>query len=272
MTSKKVDPRTEALMEFHGADGEPAALISRLCLDLLDEAGEGIPVDLEVLASFRNAHVVLVEQEQAETIHWDGRNFQIRLRSADTSGRQRFSCAHAIVHTWFLESAGHGQNGSSVEKSWSQAEEELCDLGAAGLLLPEAPFQAACPAEVTMDDVLRLADEFQASAEATALRAVTLSASPLAMVVLEMALKPAEQKALAAQRSQPNFPGFDGPRVTPRLVSLRVSGAGWGMCRVTSLSATLRCRCRPSTRRVWTTWARSGSCKGPSGCRLGICR
>jgi hypothetical protein len=93
MTSKKVDPRTEALMEFHGADGEPAALISRLCLDLLDEAGEGIPVDLEVLASFRNAHVVLVEQEQAETIHWDGRNFQIRLRSADTSGADSASAA-----------------------------------------------------------------------------------------------------------------------------------------------------------------------------------
>jgi hypothetical protein len=228
MTSKKVDPRTRALMEFHDADGEPAALISHLCFGLLDETGEGIPVDLEILASFRNAHVAYVEQEQAETIHWDGRNFQIRLRNADTTGRQRFSCAHAIVHTWFLESAGHGQNGSSIEQSWSQAEEDLCDLGAAGLLLPEAAFRAACPAETTMDDVLRLADEFQASAEATALRAVALSPTPLAMVVLEMALKPAERKVLAAQRSQPSLPGFGGPKVNPRLRVAKSFGQGMG--------------------------------------------
>jgi len=204
-------------MEFHEADGDPAALVGRLCVALLDEAGEGIPVDLEVLASFRNAHVAHVEQAQAETVHWDGKNFQIRLRNADTTGRQRFSCAHAIVHTWFLESAGHGQDGSSVEQSWSEAEEELCDLGAAALLLPETAFRATCPDQVTMDDVLRLADDFQASAEATALRAVALSPTPLAMVVLEMALKPAEQKALSARRPEPSILGFDSPKATPRL-------------------------------------------------------
>jgi IrrE N-terminal-like domain len=228
MISKKVDPRVRALMEFHEADGEPAALISRLCVDLLSEADAGVPVDLEVLASFRNAHVTHVEQEQAETIHWDGRNFRIHLRDADTTGRQRFSCAHAIVHTWFLESAVSGQDGPDTEQGWSEAEEELCDLGAAALLLPEAAFRAACPASVTMADVLDLAEGFQASAEATALRAVALSATPLSMVVLEMTLKPAEKKALAVQRSQPSFPGFDGPRVAPRLRVAKSFGQGMG--------------------------------------------
>jgi hypothetical protein len=229
MISKKLDPRVRALLEFHDADGDdPAALIADLCDGLLDEAGEGIPVDLDVLASFRNAHVAHVEQEQAETIHWDGRNFQIHLRSADTIGRQRFSCAHAIVHTWFLESAGRRRDESSIEQSWSEVEEELCDLGAAGLLLPEVAFRSGCPAEVAMDDVLRLADEFQASAEATALRAVTLSASPLAMVVLEMVFKPADRKVLEAQRSQPSLPGFDGRKVTPRLRVVKSFGQGMG--------------------------------------------
>lgn len=225
MTSKKVDPRINALMEFHGADSDPADLISSLCVSLLDEAGEDVPVDLEVLASFRNAHVVHAEQEQPETIHWDGRNFQIRLRNADTPGRRRFSCAHAIVHTWFFESAGHG---SDARQGWSEGEEELCDLGAAALLLPEAAFRSACPAEVTMDDVLRLAEEFQASAESTALRAVSLSATPLAMVVLEMTVKPVEKKALAKRQSHPSLPGFDGPAIAPRLRVVKGFGRGLG--------------------------------------------
>jgi hypothetical protein len=228
MTSKKVDPRINALMEFHGANGDPADLISSLCVGLLDDAGEGVPVNLEVLASFRNARVVHVEQEQPETIHWDGRNFQIRLRNADTPGRRRFSCAHAIVHTWFFESAGHGRDGSDARQSWSEAEEELCDLGAAALLLPEAAFRSACPAEVTMEDVLRLAEEFQASAESTALRAVSLSATPLAMVVLEMTVKPVEEKALAKRQSHPSLPGFDGPAIAPRLRVVKGFGRGLG--------------------------------------------
>lgn len=225
MTSKKVDSRIDALMEFHGADGDPADLISSLCFGLLGAAGAEVPVNLEVLASFRNAHVVHAEQEQAETIHWDGRNFQIRLRNADTPGRQRFSCAHAIVHTWFFESAGTGPNGHSLD--WrSEAEEELCDLGAAALLLPEAAFRSACPAEVTMEDVLRIAEEFQASAESTALRAVSLSTTPLAMVVLEMTIKPVEEKALARLRTHPTLPGLDGPPVAARLRVVKRFGRG----------------------------------------------
>ncbi|MDA8311837.1 MAG: ImmA/IrrE family metallo-endopeptidase [Actinomycetota bacterium] len=216
MSSKKVDSRVNALMQFHGANGDPADLINRLCLGLLDDASAEVPVDLEVLASFRNAHVVHAEMEQAETIHWDGHNFQVRLRDEDTPGRQRFSCAHAIVHTWFFESADTGSNGHSLD--WrSEAEEELCDLGAAALLLPEAAFRPACPAEVTVEDVLRLAEEFQASAESTALRAVSLSAMPLAMVVLEMTIKPAEERALAKLPTHPTLPELDGPLVTPRL-------------------------------------------------------
>lgn len=218
-------------MEFHHAVGnDPADLIGALCVGLLGDAGEQVPVDLEVLASFRNAHVSHVEQDQSETIQWDGQNFQIRISNADTVGRQRFSCAHAIVHTWFFESADHERNGSGkIEQNWSEAEEELCDLGAAALLLPESAFRDACPAEATMGDVLRLAEDFQASAEATALRAVTLSSTPLAMMVLEMTLKPAEQKAIALSQSQPWIPAAPKlSKIEPRLRVVKRFGRGMG--------------------------------------------
>jgi IrrE N-terminal-like domain len=226
MTLKLDDPCVKSLMGYHGADGNPADLINRLCGDLLDVTGAEVPVDLEILASFRNAYVGYAEQEQAETIHWDGNSFRICLRKADSLGRQRFSCAHAIVHTWFFQSAGHGADGTSVQYKWSETEEDLCDLGAAALLLPEKEFRAACPAEVTIDAILCLAQEFQASAEATALRAVALSDAPLAMAVLEMRLKPTEQRALASQRLRQTLPGMDCPIITPRLRVVKSFGPG----------------------------------------------
>ena len=226
MSLKKADARVQALMAFHGASGDPADLIDLLCVGLLERAGEGIPVDLAVLASFRNAHVAHVDQEQPETIHWDGRSFQIRLRNADTLGRQRFSCAHAIVHTWFFESAGHGQGQPDAESGWSEAEEDLCDLGAAALLLPESAFRSACPQIVTMDDVLRLADAFEASAESTALRAVSLSSTPMAMAVLEVTLKPTERAALARMRPQQVLAQLGASAISPRLRVVKSFGRG----------------------------------------------
>jgi hypothetical protein len=102
--------------------------------------------------------------------------------------------------------------------SWSRQEEDLCDQDAAEVLLPRLAFIAACPARPDMDDVLKLAGVFEASAEATALRVVALSAIPAAMIVLEPSLKPAELTRIARRRSQPALPGFppEDP-IAPRL-------------------------------------------------------
>src|SRR5207249_2784426 len=117
----------------------------------------------------------VLDQDQAETIMWDGRHFVIRVRRADTHGRQRFSCAHGIIHTFFMEASSSLSKGGTVLDSWSRQEEDLCDQGAAELLLLRTPFIDACPPHPDMDDVLKLAEAFDASAEATALRVVALS-------------------------------------------------------------------------------------------------
>lgn len=149
---------------------------------------------------------------------WDGRHFAIRVRRADTDGRQRFSCAHAVIHTFFMEAGDDLPARGAAADSWSRQEEDLCDQGAADLLLPQAAFIAACPAHPDMDDVLKLAGIFEASAEATALRVVALSAIPAAMIVLEPGLKPAELTRIARRQPQPVLPGFppEDP-ITPRL-------------------------------------------------------
>jgi len=213
----KPDARVAAFLARHGAD-VPVQVIARLCSDLLEVAEATVPVNLEVVASFRNAQVTVLDQEQAETITWDGKHFVIRVRQADTKGRQRFSCAHGIIHTFFMEAGGSCPAGRAVLDSWSPQEEDLCDQGAAELLLPRAAFLAACPPHPDMDDVLSIAGAFDVSAEATALRVVTLSVVPAAMVVLEPGLKPAELRRIARRQSQPALPGFppDDP-VAPRL-------------------------------------------------------
>jgi hypothetical protein len=109
------DPRVAAFVARHGG-GDRVAAITRLCTGLLDAAQATVPVNLEMLASFRNATVTVLDQEQTETIMWDGRHFVIRVRQADTEGRQRFSCAHAILHTYFME-AGDGGTAGTVRDS-----------------------------------------------------------------------------------------------------------------------------------------------------------
>jgi Zn-dependent peptidase ImmA (M78 family) len=175
-------------------------------------------VNLDVLASFRRACVQVVGQEQPETIVWDGRRFVIRVRGEDTEGRQRFSCAHGIVHTFFIEAGTDTSRGRRLLDGRSEQEEELCDQGAAELLLPRDAFMSACPARPDMDDVLDLAEWFNASAEATALRVVTLSTVPAAMTVLEPKLKPVEIRQMARRQSQPTLPGLAAEvPIVPRL-------------------------------------------------------
>src|SRR5258708_11451651 len=187
----KPDARVAAFLARHGAD-VPVQVIARLCSELLEVTEATVPVNLEVVASFRNAQVTVLDQEQAETITWDGRHFAIRVRQADTKGRQRFSCAHGIIHTFFMEAGGSFPARRAVLDSWSPQEEDLCDQGAAELLLPRAAFLAACPPHPGMDDVLGLAGAFDASAEATALGLATPSVVPAAMVVLEPCLQPSD--------------------------------------------------------------------------------
>jgi hypothetical protein len=222
MTKARVDARVGALLSHFGGD-DPQDLIAALCSDLLQESGASVPVNLEMLASFRNARVIPTPHEQSETIAWTGSSWTIHVKMDDTRGRQRFSCAHAIVHTFFMEAerfykfSDSGESGSD----WSAQEEQLCDLGAAELLLPRQQFMRQCPLQPTMDDALTLAESFEASVEATALRIAILCEGPAAMVVLEPRLKPSEVRAVERRQREPTLPGM--PRPTAPTPALRVN-------------------------------------------------
>jgi Zn-dependent peptidase ImmA (M78 family) len=172
-----------------------------------------VPIDVQMLASFRGiAAINQVDQAEAGCIFCDGERLVVHIRDTDSAERQRFTICHETIHTFFpgfREERRRRTDTKVGTYDYSQLEEYLCDLGAAELLLPRKPFLAALPAQPHIDDVIALADTFEASLEATAIRTVNLAAAPMALVVLEPAWKPAEQQELVRRATQPALTGLE---------------------------------------------------------------
>jgi Zn-dependent peptidase ImmA (M78 family) len=207
------DVLVRRFLDQHQWSSAPEKLVVRLCEDLLEDAGVSVPIDVRLLASFRGiAAIKEVDQPEAGCIFCDGERLVVHLRGSDSAERQRFTICHEIIHTFFpgFREERRTRTDSKVGTyDPNQLEEYLCDLGAAELLLPHKPFLAALPAEPDLDDVIELAEMFDASLEATAIRTVNLTAAPMALIVLEPAWKPAEQQELAWRATQPTLAGLE---------------------------------------------------------------
>lgn len=161
-----------------------------------------------------------IDQPEAGCIFCDGERLLIQLRSRDSPERRRFTICHEILHIFFP--GFREERRTRIDRTVgafdrTRIEEYLCDLGAAELLLPREPFLAALPPQPCLDDVIELAALFEASLEATAIRVVNLAAAPMALVVLEPAWKPVEQRELARRATQPALAGLEGELPPKRL-------------------------------------------------------
>jgi Zn-dependent peptidase ImmA (M78 family) len=211
--SRPPDGLVRRFLDQHQWSGTPEELVVRLCAELLEETGVSVPVDVRMLASFRGiSAIIAVDQDEAGCIFCDGERLLVQLRGSDSPERQRFTICHEILHTFFpgfREERRRRTDPTVGNFDGNQLEEYLCDLGAAELLLPRQSFLAALPAQPSFDDVIELAVVFKASLEATAIRMVSLASVPMALVVLEPAWKPAEQRELARRATQPALAGLE---------------------------------------------------------------
>lgn len=226
-SSSPVSAEVRAWCAAHGHTGHPDDLMVRTCAELT-ELDPAVPVDLEVLASIRGVRgpVQVVEMGEAGCIYIDGDHFRIRLRASDPPARRRFTLAHEICHTFFDGTRLHGVVDAEVGRPGQGDDvERLCDLGAAELLLPRKPFMASCPAGPDFDDVERLAEDFDASLEATASRIVALGLGPRQLVRLEPKLTMAQARLLRRAEVEPSLAGMEAP--APR-AKLRVCWATGG--------------------------------------------
>ena len=175
-----------------------------------DTGQTAFPVAVFALAS---AHGIRVRRSRAHPfagrIYADGDRIVIDVNAADSEERQRFTCAHELMHTAFP--------GFSRERRYrvdrdledglfarGRAEEELlCDLGAAALLMPRdllGPFLDGGPLEA----VETLARSAVVSLEAAANRLVRLRPGPGVFLVLERLHAPADRRR--ARRGEPSSP------------------------------------------------------------------
>lgn len=194
----------------------------------LSELQSDLPVDLEVLASTQGVRlpIEVADMAQAGCTYADGHHFRIRLRSADSPARRRFTLAHEICHTFFESTSLRGVEDDEVGRYVEQDDvEHLCDLGAAELLFPPGPFTSICPATPDFDDVIQIARRFDGSLEATASRVVGLRLGPAQLVVLEPSLRVGQERALKRAAVEPSFAGMEAPPPDPKLRVVWATGA-----------------------------------------------
>lgn len=193
---------------------DPAAGITRLAMDLIDEVGfDGPPVSLPVLASFQGIREIrTAAMASAARLIPSGDALLIEVNQDHSPERQRFSIAHEIVHTLIptydrrpIEDAQTGTFASGSE------EELLCDIGASALLLDA---RWLCPlalgADPKIQALLDLATRFEASLQATAWKLATLDLWPIAFVFWELGYRKNERTA-PGQVMLPELRAFGGP-------------------------------------------------------------
>ncbi len=112
---------------------------------LLEETGQSKPpVNLYRLASRMGIRRIVRSDIQVDgRILRCGSSYDIELCSGAPRRRQRFSLAHELTHTFFLDFVPElvgGRNRDRIEQSHWKAEELLCNFGAAEMLMPAGPF------------------------------------------------------------------------------------------------------------------------------------
>ena len=221
-------PEVTAWSAAHSHNGAPEALMVRMCEDLVAN-DPGVPVDLAVLASLQNVlSVEVADMVEAGCIRVDGDYFRIRLRASDPERRRRFTLAHEICHIFFETTRISGVVDREVGRYGAKDQVEyLCDIGAAELLLPRSAFVARCPPSPGFDDVCAMAEEFDASVEATASRIVALGLGPAHLVVMEPKLTLGQERAVRLATEAPSFLGMEAPAPEAKLRVVWSTGSDW---------------------------------------------
>lgn len=166
----------------------------------LDADQEELPVDVEMIASVKGVRPRRGPHDFAGRIYAEADGQLVMdLNAEDSQERQRFTCAHEMMHTAFpnfSEERRYRLDATVESKPLNQEEEFLCDLGAAALLMP-APFLGAYNlAEKGLASVRALAAEADVSLEAAGTRLAELSKEPVAFMVFEYGHKPADRRLL----------------------------------------------------------------------------
>lgn len=183
-----------------GRQRDPSATDEELIVAIADEIVDTIdlepPVNERMLASYVGINRIDVcDLPWAGCLVHEGGDLIIRVRASDPRGRQRFTICHEVAHTFLPGYSQRAQYRCTPlsRRGRRDDNEVLCDVAASALLLPTRHVKAAMQdAAFTLETIEDLADECEASLEATARRVVSLWPEPCALIRLEVMTKPRE--------------------------------------------------------------------------------
>lgn len=163
----------------------PHAAISLLCSKLVGKTKQDEPpFDVFQYAEMRNARIVEEPNLPAHGILDKNSNgYIIKIDSELPLSRRRFTICHELVHTFF-EDASWKFRLRSKKMDRQIEEESLCDFGAAELLMPATAFKNFVSDRRRNFELVRdIAEIFQVSTEAAAIRIVDTVDEPFAFIV-----------------------------------------------------------------------------------------
>lgn len=129
----------------------------------------------------------------------------LRINKSRPLTRQRFSVAHEIGHTLFPDYQLSVRCRKAHDKRWNDDDflETLCDVAASEFMFPLPWFEDSLASlSLNGEGVAKLADDYQASREATVRRLVELYPEPIAAVFFSWKLKPEEHKQIKRDAKQ----------------------------------------------------------------------
>lgn len=201
--SSWTDPLVQRLVRRHRGKA-PEQIVRDFVAQRLAEAGQiQFPIDVEGVASLLGIKRRRVEGPFAGRIFAEpSGQLVMDLRASDGGPRQRFSCAHEIIHTLFpgftREARYRVDVSVGTHRRERHEEEYLCDFGAAELLMPE-PLLNHPDFELSarrLAAVEALASQADVSLEAAGNRLSRLTPGAI-FLVMELMHKPAELPARA---------------------------------------------------------------------------
>jgi len=140
----------------------------RILVEQMLWADYEIPIDLERFAQRLNVKEMYSDDLPfSGELRRNGEGYDIVYSSHLSTERKRFTIAHELGHA-LLETSGKGAPKHGVEL------ERICDKFAAEILMPTQHFRASCGKIPSVEKVVHLANLYQTSLSATAIRCAEL--------------------------------------------------------------------------------------------------
>lgn len=208
----QLHPHIRAIMEDTGQD-DPRAAVRVKAQAVLREFHQTLggepPFNLDALASYRGLQASVepprFSKDSEIAPQADGR-VVLRVNRERPFTRQRFSTGHEIGHTLFPDYQLAVRCRKATDRDWADPAdllETLCDVAASEFLFPAPWFHDRIALmQLSAAEILRLANDYQASPDATVRRLVEAHAAPLAAVFFTWKLKPTEIRQQANDRRQ----------------------------------------------------------------------